>query len=152
MMPDWLNQNFPFIVFPFFLLALCILVSYIIAFCSGWRLLAQRFRLEGPFQGQKWFMRSASMRFFGHYNNCLTIGANNFGLYLRPMILYRAGHHPLLVPWTEITVRPTKQAFLFAAVEFRLGREEDVRFVILQKLADQILAAAGKTESLLPAP
>jgi len=147
-MQDWINRNLSLVI-PLYVVALWIFLSYILAFIGGWRLLARRFRLLGAFQGEKWYMQSASMRFMTGYNNCLTVGADGSGLFIKPIILFRAWQPALFVPWTEITFQPKRQFFL-NVVEFRLGREEQVPFTIRKKLADKIQGAAGKAWSSLP--
>jgi len=37
------------------------------------------------------------------YNNCVTIGVTDAGLYLAPFLLFRFLHPPLLIPWRDIT-------------------------------------------------
>lgn len=141
-MNEWIKQYFP-IVFPFYFAALYTLVMYWIALTSGWRLLAKRFRLQQTFLGEKWTMQSARMRWLTQYNNVLTIGADNTGLFMVPFILFRAWHPALFVPWSEITdVRETQ--FLFIKfIEMRLGRVEEIPFKVRASLAAQIQAAAG---------
>lgn len=141
-MQDWIDQYFP-IVFPFFFVGTWIVVGYWVALTSGWRLLAKRFRLQGTFTGQSWTMQSARMRWLTQYNNALTIGADTAGLFMVPFFLFRAGHSPLFVPWSEITdVRENR--FLFIKfVEMRLGRVEEIPFRIRASLAAKIQAAAG---------
>jgi hypothetical protein len=147
-MQDWLDQHF-LLVLPFVFAALWTMVFYVIAFAGGWRLLARRFRFQGTFQGAAWHMQSASMRLRAGYNRCLTVGSDNSGLFVRPLILFRLWHPSLFVPWTEITYQPKRQ-FFFDVVEFRLGREERVPFTVRKRLADKIQAAAGKAWSVLP--
>jgi hypothetical protein len=141
-MQDWINQNFP-VIFPFFFVGMWIVVGYWVALVGGWRLLAKRFRLQATFTGQSWTMQSARMRWLTRYNNALTIGADTTGLFMVPFLLFRAGHPPLFVPWSEISdVRETQ--FLFIKfVEMRLGRAEEVPFRIRASLAAKIQAAAG---------
>jgi hypothetical protein len=141
-MNDWINQNFP-VVFPLFFVGMWIISTYWVAFMSGWRLLAKRFRLQETFTGQKWKMQSARMRWFSQYNNVLTIGADTAGLFIMPFLLFRAWHPPLFLPWSEITgIRETK--FLFVKfVEMRLGRVEEVPFRISASLAAKIQTIAG---------
>jgi hypothetical protein len=141
-MQDWINQYFP-VLFPFYFVALWILVTYWIALTSGWRLLAKRFRFQGVFTGAKWNMQSARMRTMARYNNVLTIGADNTGLFIVPMFLFRAWHPPLFIPWVEITAICKTQLFFFKFVELRLGRSEEVPFRIWARLAAEIEAAAG---------
>jgi hypothetical protein len=141
-MQEWINQYFLY-VFPLYFAALWVGIAYWIALIGGWRLLAKRFRMQGTFSGQKWNMQSARMRALSHYNNALTVGANDSGLFIVPFIMFRAWHPALFVPWTEISVIQATQLFFFKFVELRLGRSEQVPFRIRPTLAVKIEAAAG---------
>jgi hypothetical protein len=142
-MQDWINQYFPY-VFPFYFVGLWVFVTYWIALIGGWRLLANRFRMQGTFVGEKWHMQSARMRAQTHYGNVLTVGANHEGLFIVPFILFRAWQPALFVPWTEITVSNTTQLFFFKSVVLSLGRSEQIPFRIRPTLAAKVEAAAGQ--------
>ena len=60
-MHEWMNQYRPY-SFPVYFAVLWVGVTYWAALIGGWRLLAKRFRMQGPFTGEKWHMQSASMR------------------------------------------------------------------------------------------
>jgi hypothetical protein len=141
-MQEWLDKNIAFIV-PFYVVAMWIIVGYAIALTGGWRLLAKRFRVQGDFLGQKWTMQSARMRSLANYNNVLTIGADNAGLFIVPFFLFRAWHAPLFIPWVEITVQGKTRLYFFKFIELRLGRSEQISFTISVRLAARIEAAAG---------
>jgi hypothetical protein len=142
-MQEWLNENFGY-VFPIFFVALWVFVTYWVALVGGWRLLAKRFRAEGPFSGQKWHMQSAAMRWMSHYNNALTVGANVDGLFMVPFVLFRAWHPPLFVPWAEIIAQGKTQLIFFKVIELRLGSREQVPFSIRPSLAARLELAAGE--------
>lgn len=135
--------------YPFFIIPLAIgqflLVFYVIALISGWRLLAQRFRAQSPFLGVKWKRQSGYMRGIGHYNNCLTIGADSSGLFIVLMIPFRMWHPPLLIPWTEIAFERKKSFFFFPVLKLRLGNSEEVPFTVSASLGKKIEAAAGSS-------
>lgn len=141
-MQHWFDDYFLY-VFPFFFVALWLFVTYLIALAGGWRLLAQRFRSQGPFAGWKRRMRSARMRGTVQYNNVLTIGADVSGLFIVPMFLFRAWHPALLIPWMEVTVRGSTRILFFRYVELRLGRSENIPLWISASLASELEAAAG---------
>src|SRR6185437_8014737 len=115
-MQEWFTRYFP-IVFPIFFVSMWILTGYLVALTSGWRQLATRFRIQTPFTGRKWHMQSASMRLFSNYNGVLTIGADETGLFMVPMILFRIGHSPLFIPWNEISVTGMKQVLFVRLLE-----------------------------------
>ncbi len=143
-MQDWINQHPQAVVAIGVLgfLAAWILIANLVALMSGWSQLAARFRLQGEFPGPKWSWQSAQMRWGANYNNCLTVGADQTGLFLHPMILFRSGHPPLFVPWSETTFQRTR-VFLVLMIELRLGRTEQVPFRIRPALAAKLEAAAG---------
>lgn len=141
-MQEWFNRYFP-IVFPIFFVSMWIFTAYLAALTSGWRQLAKRFRTQAPFAGRKWRMQSANMRWFSNYNNVLTIGADEAGLFMVPMILFRVWHPPLFISWNEISVAGTRQVLFVRLFELRLGRLEDVPFRIRGDLAAKLQAAAG---------
>jgi hypothetical protein len=60
-MQEWLSHYF-FLVFPLFFVGSWVLTAYWVALTGGWRLLANRFRAQGPFTGRTWRMQSARMR------------------------------------------------------------------------------------------
>src|SRR5579884_1350704 len=120
--------------------------GYAVALIGGWRRLAKRFHVQEEFTGHKWNLQSARMRFGANYNNVLTIGANQTGLYMVPFVLFRLGHPPLFIPWTEISnVRPVNILFFFKYVSMQLGREEQIPFAINTDLAAEIKAVAGES-------
>jgi hypothetical protein len=91
-----------------------------ISFVGGWFSLARVYRTQVAFDGAKWRMRSGRMRWLANYNNLLTLGASQQGLYLASMFLFRFMHPPLLVPWSEIKVRRSK-GWVFEYVILRHG-------------------------------
>jgi hypothetical protein len=119
------------------------LVMFLVATLGGWRQLAQRFHFEGQFPAQVWKFESARMRGIGGYRNALTVGADQSGLYIKPMRLFSAFHPPLFVPWAEISTYQRRSFILGPLVELRLGTMEQVPFVIMAPLAGQLQAAAG---------
>jgi len=142
--PDWIEHYLPYLI-PSYIVGMWILVTYLIAVTGGWRLLAKRFRLQGDFVGQKWNLQSARMRGVARYNNALTVGADETGLFFVPFILFRVWHPALFVPWGEITVLGKTKLFFVQYLELRLGRTEAVPFTIRMELAEKLQTAAGKS-------
>lgn len=120
-----------------------------ISFASGWRVLAQRFRLQQPYSGPRWPLQSAVMRRFASYNGALTVGADGMGMFLQPMLLFRSGHPALFIPWAEITVRHAPWQ-PHERVEIKLGSSEQISFRIRGVLASRLQAAAGSYWVLKP--
>ena len=98
-------------IFPVYFVALWLLVGAIISHVGGWFSLSKIYRTRVPFSGGEWGGQSGQMRWLANYNNVLTLGANQEGLYLASMFLFRFMHPPLLIPWSEIEVRRSKRWF-----------------------------------------
>lgn len=148
MSPDTLQQfidNHPAIfaaIFPIYFVLLWLLVSAVISLVGGWHSLSKIYRTRVPFDGTKLRMQSGRMRSLANYNNVLTLGANQQGLYLAAMFLFRFMQPPLLIPWGEVRVRRTK-GWIFEYATFTLGREVSIPLRIRSKLADNLRDMAG---------
>jgi len=126
---------------PLYFLCLWMLVGVIVSLVGGWFSLARVYRTRAAFTGAKWRMQSARMRWLMNYNNVLTIGVNQQGLYLASMFLFRFLHPPLLVPWSEIKVRRSK-GWVFEYVTLTLGHELAIPLRIRGKLAAKLRESA----------
>ena len=109
---------------------------------SGWAALAAEFRLEGDFEGQKWGWQSAAMRAMCRYGNCLTLGVNQRGLYMRVQPILRIGHAPLLVPWEQIQCA-SRKVMGIELVQLTLGREQQIPLLVRPATAERLRTAAG---------
>jgi len=128
--------------FPIFFFCLWLTVSGIISFIGGWYSLSRCYRNEVPFSGAKWRMQSGQMRWRANYNNALTIGANEEGLYLGMIFLFRFMHPPLLIPWNEVRVRRTS-GWLFDYVILTLGQELAIPLRIRAGLGNKLREIAA---------
>jgi hypothetical protein len=144
--PAWINWPFNhplFLVLQF--MALWALVSYIIGRLSGWVLLSRRFRGTGAFYSYQWPFQSARMRtLLGNYNNCASFGADEAGLYMAVFPLFRIGHAPLFVPWSEIQVASGNRGLVFKKRKLLLGRQELIPLLVSVSLAEKLKEAAGQ--------
>lgn len=144
-MQAWINQHPALFV--------CCLVAGVVAFrwvllnliawVSGWKILAGRFTAQQPFSRQDSKWNSARMRYFAGYNNCLRVGADHAGLFIQPMLGVRTAHPPLFIPWAEITIEQPAGWLKGGFVSLRLGRSEQIPFTIRQSLAAGLRTAAG---------
>ena len=135
----------PFIIVPIFFLvvfpAIWLIVSLILAHMSGWSGLARVYYFPGEFQGKRWSLESAMLNLV-RYKSCLVVGANGEGLYLRPIIVFRFGHPPLFIPWSEISVQPVKSIF-FGHSELCFQQVPRTSLKIGKGLADRLVTAAS---------
>lgn len=136
-----IEQHFA-LIFPMYFLTLWFLLGAVLSLIGGWFSLAQIYRTRVAFNGAKWRMQSGQMRWLVNYNNVLTIGANQQGLYLASMFLFRFMHPPLLVPWSEIKLRRNK-GWVFEYVILTIGRELAIPLRIREKLAAKLRESAG---------
>ena len=137
-----LLDQYPLALIPIFLLFWCAIL-FLISALSGWMDLAGNFRLTSTFTGPTWWFQSARMRWTSHYGGLLIVGADQTGLMLSVLSLFRPGHPSLLIPWSEISVASRREFLFIWRVKLLLGREDHVPFVISGSLADRIQAAAG---------
>jgi hypothetical protein len=87
-------------------------------------------------------MQSGQMRWLTNYNNCLTLGSNDAGLYLSILLLFRFRHPPLLIPWNEISVS-RRRIFFFHYMRLSLGRELGIPLWLRPQTAAKLRWAAG---------
>ena len=125
-----------------FVLGLLFLLGHLIARLGGWTTLSALYRFQGSFLGTCWRFQSAQMRWLLGYNNCLTIGANPQGLYLSMLFLFRVGHPPLLIPWTDISIHSRAGRFS-RSVEFRFVQAPRIPFRVSESFCRKIAEAAG---------
>ena len=136
--------DLPIEFFPVLFVPMWVLVCLLVARIGGWSLLAEIYRSSEPFEGSKWRFQSAQMRWWMNYNNCLTVGTNSRGLYLATFLLFRPGHPPLFVPWTDVSVN-RRPGILFTYWDFRFRRAPDLSFRINDRLKERIAGAAGRS-------
>jgi hypothetical protein len=129
-------------IFPVYFVTLWLLVGATISYVGGWFSLSRLYRTRVPFDGAKWGGQSGQMRWLANYNHVLTLGANQEGLYLASMFLFRFMHPPLLIPWSEIKVRRSRGWF-FEYVTFTMGHELAIPLRIRSKLAGRLRDTAG---------
>jgi hypothetical protein len=78
-----------------------------------------------------------------HYNGALKMGGDVGGFYLTSIFLFRLGHPPLFIPWTEIGVGKSRWLDFYLPVTLTLGRAEQVPFRISRRTARKLRVAAG---------
>jgi hypothetical protein len=123
-----------------------ILVSFIISRVGGWSLLAKVYLTQADtLDGDSWKFQSIQMRWGTNYGNCVTVSANPLGLGLSVLFLFRLGHPPLLIPWSDITmVMVKKSRFFLSWIEFRFRLEPSIPIRINNMLFSKILNSSDK--------
>jgi hypothetical protein len=143
---------FPALFFPAFFVGIWILVAFLLSRVGGWSALSSYYRAQQPFFGTLFRFQAAQFRYGTNYNGCLNFGAATEGLYVVPMLLFRAFHPPLLIPWSEVVARPIKLWRFFNFVELRFQRVPDVPVRIKPSLAAKLTeASVGRFSVAQPA-
>ena len=118
-------------------------VSYLLGQLSGWVSLSRKFRDTGSFYSYQWPFQSVRLGLV-NYNNAANFGADHTGLYMAVFPVFRLGHAPLFIPWSEIQVLSGTQGLIFKKRKLLLGREEPIPLRISISLANKLQAAAGQ--------
>jgi hypothetical protein len=119
-------------------------IVFLISHLGGWASLAERYRCDESFTGERWRFQRGQFRWLAGYNNCLTIGADPRGLYLSVFPLFRMGHPPLFIPWRDISVSRTK-VFWVKQLRFSLGNDPCIPLTVYERLGQRIQAAAASS-------
>jgi hypothetical protein len=89
-----------------FVVAILLAISVAIAYGSGWRTLARRFRSTRSIEGERFRLVSgligAPKRPSALCRGCFFITVGAEGFLLSVFFLFRLGNPPLFFPWTEI--------------------------------------------------
>lgn len=94
-------------------------VCSLLAAVGGWRKLATRYRGVGPGPST---VSTTGILGTVRYKGTLALGASPAGLDLSVMLLFRAGHPTLRIPWTDIRVEGEKRQLFGSWTQVRLGQ------------------------------
>jgi hypothetical protein len=128
--------------FPILWLCMCKVLSVL----SGWSTLAEWYRAgDSPAGMTKWQWQSATLGSWANYNNCLTFSANQNGLGLSVMFLFRFGSPAFFIPWTDLSLQKRKRSIKFWLPAYSLSalRVPKSPIGISNRLAKKIKEAAG---------
>lgn len=96
-------------------------LGWLLARVSGWRRLGRAFAAPGPAPaGRRRRFQTAHFGWFAHYERCLLLILAEPGLYLRPMVIFRFWHPPLLIPWGAITAEERRTLFLLRSLRLTI--------------------------------
>jgi hypothetical protein len=124
--------------FAIFSVALWCFICFFISILGGWHSLSGRFCAQAAPYGETKtagpFFYGVKMRFRVNYGNVIRLTATEDALDISILFLFRIGHPPLCIPWTEIKMAETK--FLWRRHVFlMLGNEEKIRMRISERMA-----------------
>ena len=103
---------------------------------TGWRQLAERYYDGRPFQGDYYRFQTARIN-GANYSGALEFGVNDEGLYLVPMILFRAFHKPVFIPWYDIRAKPHK-AFLYSGFQLTVQSQKKFKISFYKKTFEKM--------------
>jgi hypothetical protein len=119
------------------------LVLNLLGYLSGWWALARVYRLHGHFEGTRRPFRRVSVGGI-RYNGSITVGTNSEGLYLAMFSLFRSGHPPLFIPWSDVSAKVVKGWFWTRYLELQFAHVHGVRVRLPEKLGREIAADANQ--------
>src|SRR4029077_127484 len=79
----------------------------------GWSTLAAKYRTDRQPPAEIYSFCSGTINWFANYRGVLKLGFMPEGLYLSVIALFRIGHPPLLIPWSDIKVLPNSGVFFW---------------------------------------
>ena len=116
------------------------LMMFLVGRLFGWSRLAEDYRSDSEMPANRFRMRSALLRGWAHYGNCITFGVDHRGLHLASFGAL-LGHPRLLIPWSDVFVTP-KKVWWARCAELRFRRAPDIPVLISARLADKLGSAA----------
>jgi hypothetical protein len=123
-------------LFPLLFIGVWVLITKVLSIASGWNKLANLYQYRNIFDGKLLRFQSANISGVG-FNSSLEVGISARGLYLRPFILFRPFHAPLLIPWSHIKKERIKK-YIFTGYRFKFPRVDKVNLNISEKLYSEI--------------
>jgi hypothetical protein len=123
-----------------FLPAIWVAVTMLIAVLGGWGSLAERFSAREPPLGETLRMQSLSFGLLGNYREAINVTVGPPGVHLVPIVLFRLGHRPLLIPWREVAECTQSGTLLWKRTTLVL-RNDDRRLRFAGRAGDAILRA-----------
>lgn len=146
----YLNQfePFPVPVYILFFILIWVGVCKVISAAGGWKILSRDYRANSAFDGKKMWLKSVGLRRWTNYNNCITVGADKYGLSLSVFPIFRVGHPPLFFPWADISTEAGSRRFFGDFVKFKFTKQPDVPVIMSKRLTARIFKMKEESRSL----
>jgi len=130
---------------PIFFLQICLLI---LSRLGGWHELARAFPVKPFFQGETWRFKGFRINSWCAYNNMVTMTANFEGVQFFMPLLFRSGHDPIFIPWTEMKTSNDLLLFgLLAVVKIDLKSSPSNTLWMAKSLFEEIRNASLKKSS-----
>ncbi len=99
-------------------------VVFMISRLCGWARLARQYPANGPAEGKTLHWRSATFGLSGNYRNALNLTVSHVGLHMVPVVFFRIGHDPILIPWNAVTGVHRRNLLLATALQLDVRDKE----------------------------
>jgi hypothetical protein len=126
------------VLFPLLFVVIWAGVVLLLSWIGGWRALAGSYRATQPFTGEQFRLRVGWMRGV-RYRHTVSLGADSRGLSLSVFPLFRIGHPPLFIPWSDISFSKDRYGF-FEGVRLQFRQVPSVSLFIDTELAARVFA------------
>jgi hypothetical protein len=144
--PPWLLPTI-LLAFPIFFAGMWSFVCLLISRLSGWSRMATRFATTEPPMGRRFAWQSGRVG-MSNYNSVLNIDVSPRGMRLDVLGLFRIGHRPLFIPWSEIRNATTRRFLFWETVVFEVGSPSLAKVRLPKKVfAGQPIVIDGQAQS-----
>jgi len=82
------------------------------------------------------------MRWGVNYNGLLALGADSQGMHVSVFFLFRVGHPPLFIPWSDISAT-SMRSWWFRMVRLEFEKYPSAYLLIPLKMAESLSHASG---------
>jgi hypothetical protein len=130
---------FPVLFPPFFIFMWC-MVGKLLGHLGGWQELHARYAYDDAMPADAWRMKSGKMGWV-NYNNVLTVAPMKSGLALATFILFKIGHPPILIPWSDIKKVEMAKGWIMGHTQLTLSRIGDPEIRIYGPAGEAVHAA-----------
>ena len=115
---------------PLFFITLWCCICLLASWLGGWRRLAEHYATDRDFTGtRRARFCTVTLRPRTNYGRCVTIGVEEDGLWFSVLPIFRLGHPPLVIPWSDLKATPKKR-WLIDTVELQFAACPKVVMII----------------------
>lgn len=134
---DAFMSRYYWIVLPVFWVMICRLIARM----SGWKALSESYASQSDDTGAVLRFQSSSFRWSTNYSGMLNVGASSRGLSLSVIAVFKPGHAPLSIPWSDVRAEP--HGVFTPAVRLTFSRNPKCPLIISRRLAERIAQMSG---------
>lgn len=137
-MDAWISSNTALFVVVLITAELLVLLGLMLLLSrlSGWKLLADAYALQRPWEGEKLWMNWGRLRWVG-YNGCLVLGQDAGGIYLHVWPIFNLGHAPLYIPRQDLSIAQ-KKSLGWSYADISIAKAPSVPFALSARSAKKL--------------